>query len=167
MMRKTISPIKSNFKDLANFARPILLECYEKFFQPGVTAAWVQSNQSPEAIARHIKEGMEYFYLKSDENVIGYFSIKPEKEDLLLSKLYIDRKYRGHGFGKYAVDFANNFGKEKNLKNIYCYCADYNTKSLEIYHKLGFQKKGEYIYKEELLGKIVSEREIILERPII
>ncbi|KAH0788384.1 GNAT family N-acetyltransferase [Histomonas meleagridis] len=167
MIKKSIVPIKDNINDLANFAKPILLECYERFFKPGVTIQWVNNNQSAEAIKRDIKDGMEYYYIKSDNEVVGYFAIKPDNKDLLLSKLYIDKKHRGKGFGKYALDFANNYGKEKNLQNVYCYCADYNTKSLEIYDKLGFKEKGDYIYKEKLLGEIVAEREIILEKPIL
>ena len=102
--------------------------------------------QSPSAIENDIKNGMHYYYMKDGNDSAGYIAIKPDKMDLYLSKFYVDERFRGKGFGKLAINFANDFGKDKKLKNIFCYCANYNTTSLMIYEKLGFRKKGEYVY---------------------
>ncbi|OHT12943.1 GCN5-related N-acetyltransferase [Tritrichomonas foetus] len=164
---KSIVPITGNFDELYKFAYPILMECYDAFFKPGVIPAWIENNQSARMIEKEVKEGMFYYYLKNGADKAGYIALRPEKEELLLSKFYVEKNFRANGFGRYALNFMNEFGKKKNLKKIYCYCADYNTPSLEIYKKFGFTERGEYFYEEHFEHETITEREIVLEKPII
>ena len=71
--------------------------------------------------------------------MIGYCGVKPEKERLFLSKLYLRKDKRGQGLASYLLEEAIKFAKEQNKQAIYLTCNKYNQHSLDVYHGKGFQ----------------------------
>ena len=170
LKKKSIDPITSNFQEISNFAIPILVDHFDKYFdiyiKPGIIEPWFKHVLSPKKIENDVKNGMNYYYVKVDDKKAGFIAIRPENDELLLSKFYVHKDYRGTGLGRFAIQFAEDFGKKKDLKSIFCYVADYNENSLAAYRKLGFRERGIYHFHDVFNGEDINERELILSKKI-
>jgi GNAT superfamily N-acetyltransferase len=93
--------------------------------------------QSYEAIGRQIAEGYVYYLAYDGDIPCGYSSIK-EDRGVFLSKFYVKDSFRGRGMGKAMIGTIQDYAKEKRLGRIWLTCNKYNSRSLEIYKKLGF-----------------------------
>lgn len=96
--------------------------------------------QSLAAMQKQEKEGFEYYSIKIDGDLIGYFSFLPEKEGLFLSKIYVLAEMRGNGIGRKAMEFITQQALERDLNSIRLTVNKYNTKSIDAYLKMGFEK---------------------------
>lgn len=85
------------------------------------------------------EEQYTYFLAFEETELIGYCGVKPEKERLFLSKLYLRKEKRGQGLASYLLEEAIKFAKEQNKQAIYLTCNKYNQHSLDVYHGKGFQ----------------------------
>ncbi len=96
--------------------------------------------QSKEAILNQIeKQGYLYYLLEDkDSNWVGYVGVVPKDKELFLSKLYINTKNRGKGYGKYALNFIETIARDKGLSKISLTVNKNNSYSIKIYEKLGF-----------------------------
>ena len=72
---------------------------------------------------------------------IGYVSVKEEKSELFLSKIYLLKDYRGKKIGKAALEFIEKIAKQLNLKNLKLTVNKYNLNAIKIYKHLGFKIK--------------------------
>jgi diamine N-acetyltransferase len=73
--------------------------------------------QSKDAISVQIKdERFSYFLIVEEGEYIGYLAVQSKGEGLFLSKIYIKRSKRERGFAKKAVQFLEDFARDKNLK---------------------------------------------------
>ncbi|OHT03988.1 hypothetical protein TRFO_28578 [Tritrichomonas foetus] len=170
MLKKSIIPVNDNFTELSNFAIPILVDYFDKYFdkyiKPGIIQDWFNHVLSPKKIENDILNGMNYYYVLVDQKKAGYIAFRPEKDELFLSKFYVEKNARKNGLGRYAMDFVEEYGKSKNLKNVFCYVADYNEPSLAAYRKLGFTERGIFHFRETFKGDEIYEREFIMAKPI-
>lgn len=94
--------------------------------------------QSPEAVKLQQQEGYQYYFIKNDDNIVGYVVFKPEKDCLFLSKLYFIKENRGKGFGRQALAFLIGTAKKQNLNKIQLTVNKYNDNSIAAYKKWGF-----------------------------
>ena len=93
-----------------------------------------------EQIEYMVEKFQSYPALAFEETeLIGYCGVKPEKERLFLSKLYLRKDKRGQGLASYLLEEAIKFAKEQNKQAIYLTCNKYNQHSLDVYHGKGFQ----------------------------
>lgn len=94
---------------------------------------------STEAIEKAINEDhYEFYEICLKDEIIGFFSIKKETDRLFLSKLYIEKKYRGYGYARIALNYIEQLTKEYELNNIWLTCNKYNDHTLAVYKKMGF-----------------------------
>ena len=98
--------------------------------------------QSAESMKEQIKEGSIYYILKLEELPIGYLSFRVESETLFLSKIYILSEYLGKKFGKSAMLFVEQKGKEAGCSELYLTVNKNNKNSIIAYTKIGFQNIG-------------------------
>ncbi|OHS95289.1 acetyltransferase [Tritrichomonas foetus] len=156
---KSVIPMGKQFHEMAKLAEGILREHYSKFHPMSRVDSWIKAAQSCEKIQEDSTSGMEYYFLKVGHKNVGYIAVKPENEKkrLFLSKFYIDHQYRGNGVGRHAINFLEKLGKEKNMKDIYCYCSKYNTESLKAYEKLGFYIEADIITPVEGSDRVCEE----------
>lgn len=94
---------------------------------------------SLEAIEKAINEDhYEFYEICYKDEFIGFFSIKKETNRLFLSKLYIEKKYRGNGYARITLNYIEQLAKEYDLNNIWLTCNKYNNHTLAVYKKMGF-----------------------------
>lgn len=140
MEHLTIIPVKpEQSEELASFAKPI----WEEHFTPIIGAAQVvymlEKFQSGHALHDQIEqEGYRYFYFLWDGEKAGYMGIRKDGNTLFLSKLYLQKKFRGRKIARAALEFMQDVCRRESLGKIWLTCNKYNSNSLAVYHALGF-----------------------------
>lgn len=85
------------------------------------------------------------FLLKDDSRIVGYmilnflFSFEFGGMMCFLDELYVKPEAQGKKYGGKAVEFAQNFAKEKDLKMIFLEIENHNERAMHLYKKLGFE----------------------------
>lgn len=131
---------KDNIKELAELAKEIWFEYFHSLLTLGQIYYMVNKFQSEMAINEQIDhENYTYYFIVEDGKKIGYFGIAPHSDHLFLSKIYIEKDYRGKGFGKKAFEKIKEIAKENNLDKIQLTVNKQNFKSILIYEKCGFK----------------------------
>jgi ribosomal protein S18 acetylase RimI-like enzyme len=122
-------------------------EIWREHFTPIIGAAqtdyMLNKFQSAEQIFVDINEnGYIYFTVESIENneMIGYCACRPIADYMLLSKLYVQKDYRGRGVARSLLNevvalcrFENAFEKIRLAVN------KHNDDAIASYHKIGFE----------------------------
>lgn len=125
----------------------------------------VDKYQSARAITKQIhQQGYEYYFIHSpDTTIVGYMSIKEEDEKLLLSKFYINKAHRGHGYASEAIAFLEELCRERHIGQIWLTVNRHNTASIAVYEKKGFK-----IVREEVadIGNDFVMDDYIMEKEI-
>jgi len=116
---------------------------WNEYFTPLIGQAQVDymldKFQSETAIRAQIKQGYLYFALMLEEKQIGYIGLRLDADCLFLSKLYIQKEYRGNGYSRMMLAYAEQIAKQNNKPVIRLTCNRHNTGSLTVYKKAGFQ----------------------------
>lgn len=94
--------------------------------------------QSAPAIAEQIRQGYLYFALILDHRQIGYAAFRIDDDALFLSKLYIQKEFRGRGFSHAVITYAEKLAREQAKPVIRLTCNKNNVSSLAVYKKIGF-----------------------------
>lgn len=96
--------------------------------------------QSEQAVKAQISfQKYQYYFLEEDGENIGYFAVQRQKDNLFLSKIYIDKDHRGKGFARKAFNNAIvKIAAELELPKITLTVNKYNIPSVCVYEKLGF-----------------------------
>ena len=103
----------------------------------------VEKFQSVLAMTNQIKTlGYQYYSIMISGIIIGYCGIKDEEEEksLFLSKLYIHKNYRGHGYANLAFSFMLERCKDMGYQKIWLTVNRFNENVIKIYEKKGFIK---------------------------
>ncbi|MGX9987404.1 GNAT family N-acetyltransferase [Soonwooa purpurea] len=85
------------------------------------------------------------FLLKDDSEIVGYmilnflFSFEFGGMMCFLDELYVKPEAQGKKYGGKAVEFAQNFAKEKDLKMMFLEIENHNERAMHLYKKLGFE----------------------------
>ena len=90
------------------------------------------------------KQNTLTFILKKDKWIIGYMSLQlqPKKDFIHLFHIFIDRKYRGKGFGKLLAQKAISYAKENNIPAITLFVNPNNPTAIKLYESFGFTEVG-------------------------
>ena len=122
---------------------------WEEHYTPIIGAAqveyMVEKFLSPDAIVEQINSGYEYFLFSYDYTFAGFAAILEKDGELFLSKLYVDKEFRGKGIGKYMFQKFVEICKLRDLKKIWLTCNRNNVTSLAVYERLGFKKVREEV----------------------
>jgi len=125
----------------AKLAADIWIEHYTPIIGKQQVDYMVANFQSPQAIAEQIKNGYEYYFIKSGSENAGYIAIDYKSDgSLFLSKLYVSKSFRGKGLAKKAVCKIIGFAEQKNCSHIWLTVNKNNSGSIAAYKKLGFKE---------------------------
>ena len=85
------------------------------------------------------------FLIEHDGKPAGYlllaymFMFEFGGQIAFLDELYIDSNFQGNGLGKLAVEFAQQYAKEIDLKILYLEVELHNERAIELYKKYDFK----------------------------
>ncbi len=141
-MAVTIKKVGSDteLKEVAALADEIWHECFVDIISLGQIDYMVEKFQSYKAMTKQIiDQDYSYFAVREDDELCGYFGVRPEKDDrFFLSKLYLRKDKRGRGIAsmmlKRVFEEARNCGK----KRVYLTVNKHNDHAVEVYKKTGF-----------------------------
>ncbi|WP_455169521.1 GNAT family N-acetyltransferase [Aegicerativicinus sediminis] len=103
----------------------------------------VEKFQSVEAIKDQLDNDFKYFLIYFSETPCGYLALisNTEEKKLMISKIYIDKGFRGKNLGSELLEFAINYGKDHSLKAIWLTVNKDNYHSIKWYETRGFRKE--------------------------
>lgn len=114
---------------------------------------------------------IDYFFIALDDVNIGFLKLKifadvSVEDDCELEKIYILPKYKGLGFGTFALKHIIDGMKTLGKKNLVLDVIDSNTSGISFYKSLGFKKVAtttldEPFFKEELKGMYIMKLELV------
>lgn len=138
----TINKITTDieFHDLSILAKEIWREHFSTILPPGQVEYMIEKFQSETAMKTAVEQD-EYLYYRMDFSCtpVGYFAIKEEKDQLFLSKLYVEKSNRGKGFSSAALDFIKQYCKQNKLAYIWLTVNRNNFSSIAVYKHFGFK----------------------------
>ena len=141
MPQPFLKPVLSDkdIKDTAALAAVIWKEHFTPLIGPAQVEYMLEKFQSETAIRAQIKQGYLYFALMLGEKQIGYTGLRQDTDCLFLSKLYIQKEYRGNGYSRLMIAEAGKIAKKQNKPVIRLTCNRHNDGSITVYKKAGFQ----------------------------
>lgn len=145
MIKIIAASTKQQFKDIASLANIIWREHYTPIIGVKQVDYMIENFQSAGAMYVQFIDGYEYYMIYHQNELIGYISVKKQKDSLFLSKIYIAKEFRGQGFGKQAMDFVSSWAIQLKCKSVSLGVNRFNTNSIEAYKKMGFKIVGEMI----------------------
>jgi diamine N-acetyltransferase len=124
--------------ELATLAKRIWTEHYTPIIGAEQVAYMVEKFQSEQAIAAQIQSGYRYYFFRYDREVAGYMGIEVKDGALFLSKLYVDKAFRGKKISRAALNFLSELCRKEGLSRIWLTVNKRNSNSIAAYQALGF-----------------------------
>ncbi len=132
-----IASSKKHIKIIESLAKEIWSQHYLPIIGQEQVDYMLSKYQSVDAITQSIADGYIYYIAYYEKEPCGYSAIKPD-EGILLSKFYVKKNIRGKGLGKAMLCTIYKYAEDSNINRIWLTCNKYNSKSINIYKKLGF-----------------------------
>lgn len=141
MTRPFLKPVLSDrdIKETADLAEIIWKEHFTPIIGSDQVGYMLAKFQSETAIRTQIRQGYLYFALMFEKKQIGYIGLRSDADCLFLSKLYIQKEYRGNGYSRLMIAEAEKIAKQNNKSIIRLTCNRHNDGSITVYKKAGFQ----------------------------
>ncbi|MGY6274044.1 GNAT family N-acetyltransferase [Methylomonas sp. MgM2] len=130
--------------DEINVVAALAREIWTQHFTPIIGAAQVdymlRNFQSAGAIQSQISGGGEYYLASIEHLSVGYMSLIPdsEKNEMMISKIYLKRSARGVGIGKSLLDFAEQKCVKDKIGRLWLTVNRFNAGSISWYQYRGF-----------------------------
>jgi diamine N-acetyltransferase len=134
----------------AGLAHEIWYEYYVPLIGRAQVDYMVSKFQSSGAMAGQMREGYEYFLVRSglvrqdpaerEGRAIGYCAVQPQpaENSLFLSKLYLLRDARGGGTGRVCMEFIEQLARRRGLYLIWL-TVNKGNPAVKAYERLGFR----------------------------
>lgn len=129
----------SEIEALAALADEIWHEFFPDIITVGQIDYMVEKFQSARAMRQQIADGYRYYFARSGDDTIGYIGLHPEEDRIFLSKLYLKKCFRGHGYGRQMIDFVAQQARDLGKSAVYLTVNRGNDHSVAVYHATGFE----------------------------
>ena len=130
---------ESRIAATSRFAQRVFREYYNDLIGPDQSLYMAELFLSEKAIKDLIDKGAIFKLVVEDEKILGFYECKKEEKRVFLSKLYVDKPYRGNRIGKMMFEDLLEYTRSCGLNKIYLTVNKYNTPSYNIYLHLGFK----------------------------
>jgi diamine N-acetyltransferase len=130
---------------IEHLATTIWHEHYTSIIGQDQVEYMIRKFQTTTAIKAQVKQGYCYYAIYYNDIAAGYLSIKKEGDALFLSKIYIQKEYRGKGLGKTAMAFIEQQAFKQNCAKITLTVNIHNSKSIKAYENMGFANTGSIV----------------------
>ena len=144
-----IKPVRtsSEIETTAQLAHKIWNQHYISIIGQDQVDYMVEKFQSFQVIKEQIKNGYNYFLSYHKDIPVGYMALVADEKEkkLMISKIYVDFKFRGLKLGSELLNFAILKAKEKEYKMLWLTVNKNNSKSILWYEKKGFKLKEKIV----------------------
>lgn len=129
-----------DLEEIANLAYEIWNESFKEIISQNQIDYMVDKFQSFKAMVRQVEnENYTYFKVYFEYKLCGYIGIKNEEKRLFLSKLYLQKDYRGKGIASIMLEKVFEEGKKLSKKSVYLTVNKNNTQAINVYKAKGFK----------------------------
>ena len=160
------APVKTGeqIHTLAALASEIWTEHYASILSAEQITYMVEAFQSAAAVQEQITaQGYAYYLVYRRREAVGYVGIQAGEGKLFLSKLYLLKKVRGHGFARQILAFLEGYGYAQNLSAIWLTVNKHNSGSIAAYEKMGFSTVREQTAD---IGSGFVMDDYVMEKPL-
>ncbi len=135
---------EEQISDVVKLAREIWADYYVPIIGREQVDYMLDKFQSEEAIAAQLEDGYEYYTVSHGGRSVGYLAIVPDADAnmLMISKIYVLRSVRGHGFGRAMLELAEDVCREHRINALYLTVNKNNSHSIAWYTRMGFKNEG-------------------------
>ncbi len=151
-----------DYELIARLADTIWREHYTPIIGKGQVDYMLERFQAPNAIARQVAAGLQYFLMIHQHQPAGYLAFEKQAESLFLSKIYVLKNLRGKGLGAEAMAFVRAQARAGGCQRISLTVNKYNAGSIAAYLKLGFRQE-QPIQQDIGGGYIMDDYLMVLE----
>lgn len=130
---------QAQVEQVADMAGKIWREHFTPIIGAGQVAYMLDKFQSATALADQLKEGYEYYQMTDQGQYAGYCGIHAQGDSLFLSKLYLEKSFRGRRLASKALLFLRELCRQRGIRRIYLTCNKHNEQTLAVYRHLGFE----------------------------
>ena len=142
---------KRGIQRMAALAGDIWREHYTPIIGAEQVEYMVARFQDEAAVAEQLEHGYQYYFAYVDgardasgeREPAGYLSFYARENDVYLSKLYLCKGARGHGYSHEMIDLVRDFALERSLHAIELNVNRHNHGSIAAYEALGFRRARE------------------------
>lgn len=128
-----------HYKIIEILAKDIWNECYSSIISKEQIKYMLDNFQSESVIKEQSENNYLYFFAEYNGSYAGYCCIKPENNEIFLSKFYMKKEFRGKGIAKKLFNHAlEPFLHQKPLR-VHLTVNKYNKGSIAVYKKMGFE----------------------------
>jgi len=126
--------------EVAALAHAIWRQHYVPIIGQAQTDYMLATFQSASAIARQIADGYQYYRVRQDDVLAGYFAIVPDPATgrALLSKIYVKHERRGTGLGQAIIAFVVEHCLALGMRELWLTVNRHNAGSIAFYKHMGF-----------------------------
>lgn len=136
-IRKAIS--SEDAVALSKIAREIWTECYTPLIGSDQVEYMLENIQSAEAIEQKMGSGEDYYMAYLYGRLIGYLAIREEEDHIFLSKIYIEKDFRGRKISDQFFFLVKDEARRARKRKIRLTVNKGNIRSIAIYKNMGFQ----------------------------
>jgi GNAT superfamily N-acetyltransferase len=127
---------------------PVIVDIWTEVFTPIIGKDQVdymlQNYQGIDNIRQEIQQGILYFALMFQNECIGYTAYELKTDYIYLSKIYIEKAYRGKGFMREIFDWYDQLSHQYQRKQL-LRVNQGNERAIKVYNKREFKLIAEDI----------------------
>ena len=129
---------KEQLAEMSALATSVLREHYDPIVGKKTNDHMLEKYQSVRGIKEECDLGAEYYFSTLGGKNIGFVAIDAKRDYLYLSKFYLVKEYRGHGYSSIMMDFVKKQAVEKGKSSIRLNVNAANENTIATYRHFGF-----------------------------
>ena len=130
---------ESMISETSKFAQYVFIDYYNDLIGNKQAEYMADKFLSETAIRALLDDGAVFKIVKENDEIIGFYECKDEEKRVFLSKLYVDKRFRGKGIGRMMFEDIKKYAESCGKNTIYLTVNKYNSPSLQMYLYLGFK----------------------------
>jgi ribosomal protein S18 acetylase RimI-like enzyme len=141
-MSVQFTPVQSQHQidELAAMADLIWHEYFPAILSGEQIDYMVNTFQSADAISEQIaQQGYQYFFIETDGTNVGYTCVRQDIGRLFISKIYLLKAARGHGYVGEAFRFFEHLCRDNHLTSMWLTVNRHNQGAIRVYEAKGFK----------------------------
>ena len=131
--------------ELSRLAFDVWTEHYKNILDMGQITYMLNKFQSSQAIREQQQyDRYEYYWIVDHGTKAGYCAVQPMEDSLFLSKLYLQKEYRGKGLARRTLQELEDRCRKDGFPKIWL-TVNRNNPSVNVYDSLHFTKAREQV----------------------
>jgi len=166
LVRLSLEPIQTHqIPELIKLARRIWIQAFSPLFTKEEFEALFEGLNDPIALRRDIESAAkDFFFIVSNDIVIGYTAWKKEGAVLWIDKLYVEQHSQSKGAGSWALQAAEAYARKMDICELQLRVNQNNRAAITFYlnqrfkvlRKANFSAPSGYLYKDFIMCKSIE-----------